>query len=187
MRREISAHRTAVAGGDWERVRRAHRWCDARASPCMLRQMEEAEFARGVSDQCRLSERAIPARLLRAYRQTDYLAAGIVVHVERRVPEVFFAAIDARVAVFVTAWNPLSRRMPAGWNQRMQRRLRQCLHRFVALDASGSLHRWHEAMLLVAGDPRPIIRLAARFRQRAVVILCRGQMARLKLVSRWEC
>ena len=179
--------RTAVAGGDWERVRRAHRWCDTHASPCPLRQMEAEEFARRVSDQCHLSERAIPARLLRAYRQTDYLAAGIAVRVARRVPEVFFAAVDARVAVLVTAWNPLSRRMPAGWNQRMQRRLRQCLHRFVVLDASGSLHRWHEAMLLVAGDPRPIIRLAARFRQRAVVILCRGQMARLKLVSRWEC
>jgi Mg-chelatase subunit ChlD len=176
--------RTSVAGGAWERGRPGYRWCDTRASRCPLPQMEGEEFARGVSDQCKLTERAIPARLLRAYRQTDYLAAGTLVRVARRVPEVFFAAVNARVAVLVTAWNPLSRRMPAGWNQRMQRRLRQCLHRFVVLDASGSLHRWHEAMLLVAGDPRPIIRLAARFRQRAVVILCRGQMARLKVVSR---
>jgi hypothetical protein len=89
---------------------------------------------------------------------------------------------NGRVLVCVTAWNPRSRRMPDGWNQRMQRRLRQCLHRFAVRDAEGSLHRWREEMLLVAGDPRPVIRLAMRFRQRAVVILRRGQRARLRLL-----
>jgi hypothetical protein len=37
-------------------------------------------------------------------------------------------------------------------------------------------------MLLVGGDPRPVIRLAARFRQRGVVILRRGRRARLRLL-----
>ena len=64
----------------------------------------------------------------------------------------------------------------------MQQRLRQCLRRFAVVDAEGSLHRWHEAMLLVAGDPRPVVRLAVRFRQRAVVILRRGRKARLRLL-----
>jgi hypothetical protein len=72
--------------------------------------------------------------------------------------------------------------MPDGWNHRMQQRLRLCLRRFVVIDADGSLHRWREAMLLVGGDPRPFIRLAARFRQRGIVILRRGQKARLQLL-----
>jgi hypothetical protein len=64
----------------------------------------------------------------------------------------------------------------------MQQRLRQCLRRFTTAEAEGSLHGWHEAMLLVAGDPRPVVRLAARFRQHAVVILRRGRKARLRLL-----
>jgi hypothetical protein len=64
----------------------------------------------------------------------------------------------------------------------MQQRLRQCLRRFTAVDAEGSLHRWREAMLLVAGDPRPVVRLAVRFRQRGVVMLRRDRKARLRLL-----
>jgi hypothetical protein len=37
-------------------------------------------------------------------------------------------------------------------------------------------------MLLVGGDPRPVIRIAARFRQRGVVVLRRGRMATLRLL-----
>ena len=50
------------------------------------------------------------------------------------------------------------------------------------VDASGSLRRWHEPMLLVAGDPRPVVRFAFRFRQRAVVELRRGERVQLGLV-----
>jgi hypothetical protein len=82
----------------------------------------------------------------------------------------------------VTAWNPRSRRMPDGWNRRMQQRLRECLRRFAMIDAAGSLGGWHEAMLLVAGDPRPVVRFAARFRQRAVVVLGVNTSARLWLL-----
>jgi hypothetical protein len=101
----------------------------------------------------------------------------------RRVPDVLFDRLNARVAVILTAWNPMSRRMPDGWNHRMQAHLRRCLRRCVALEAAGSLKRWREAMLLVAGDPRPRVRLAARFRQRAVVMVRRGDRVRLRLVG----
>jgi hypothetical protein len=97
------------------------------------------------------------------------------------VPDALFTLLGARVGVMITAWNLRSQRMPDGWNHRMQQRLRQCLRRFVVVDAEGSLHRWREAMLLVGGDPRPVIRLAARFRQRGTVILRRGQNTRLRL------
>lgn len=100
----------------------------------------------------------------------------------RRVPDVLFDRLNARVAVFLTAWNPLSRRMPDGWNDRMQVHLRRLLRRCLVIEAEGSLHRWREAMLLVAGDPRPLVRLAARFRQCAVVIIRRGHRVRLRLV-----
>jgi Protein of unknown function (DUF3293) len=123
-----------------------------------------------------------PRRLLRAYRQTEYRVAEHAIRIGRRVPDAVFAMIDDRVAVVVTAWNPRSRRMPVGWNLHMQQRLRQWLRRLVVVDAEGSLHRWREAMLLVGGDARPVIRAAARFRQRGVVILRRGQKARLRLL-----
>jgi Protein of unknown function (DUF3293) len=120
--------------------------------------------------------------LRRAYRQTEYRAAGVAIRIGQRVPGAVFDAVDARVAVLVTAWNPQSRRMPDDWNRRMQLRLRERLRRFVAMDAAGSLRRWHEAMLLVGGNPRPVIRLAALFRQRGVVILRRNQRAQLWLL-----
>jgi hypothetical protein len=126
--------------------------------------------------------RPIPPRLLRAYRDTTYRVDGVAVRIGRRCPDALFERLNGRVAVMLTAWNPLSRRMPDGWNHRMQQRLRRQLRRFMVLEAEGSLHRWREAMLLVAGDSRPRIRLAGRFRQHAVVILCRGHRARVRLV-----
>jgi hypothetical protein len=124
----------------------------------------------------------LPPRLARAYRLTRYQAAGSDIRIGRRTPEALFGRLGARGATLVTAWNPRSRRMPERWNCRMQRRLRECLRRFTTAEAEGSLHGWHEAMLLVAGDPRPVVRLAAQFRQHAVVILRRGRKARLRLL-----
>jgi Protein of unknown function (DUF3293) len=126
--------------------------------------------------------RPIPPRLLRAYRDTTYRADGIAVRIGRRCPEKLFDRLNARTAVFLTAWNPLSRRMPDGWNHRMQARLRLRLQSFLVLEAEGTLHRWREAMLLAAGNPPLLIRLAARFRQRGIVILRRGHKARLRLL-----
>jgi hypothetical protein len=118
-------------------------------------------------------------RLLRAYRATRYRAGGCAIRIGRRSD----AALDARCAVLLTAWNPQSRHMPRGWNQRMQCRLRAQLRRFRVVEADGSLHGWHEAMLLVVGPEPPLLRLASRFRQRAVVILRRGQPARLRVLG----
>jgi hypothetical protein len=120
--------------------------------------------------------------MLRAYRDTAYRVDGIAVRIGRRCPDALFDRLNAGVAVLLTAWNPRSRRMPDGWNRRMQQALRRRLRRFVVLEAVGALQCWREEMLLVAGDPRPGIRLAGRFRQRAVVILRRGQKARLRPV-----
>ena len=125
---------------------------------------------------------SIPPRLLRAYRLTRYQAAGCEIRVGRRVPDALFERLGARGATLATAWNPGSRRMPDGWNRRMQQRLRQCLRRFTVIEAEGALRGWREAMLLVAGDPRPVARAAIRFRQRAVVFLRCGAAARLRLL-----
>ena len=123
---------------------------------------------------------AISPHLLRAYRQTRYRADGVEVRVGRRADA---ALGGARSATLVTAWNPLSRRMADGWNQRMQRNLAARLGRFRTRPAEGRLGAWHEAHLLVAGDPRAVLRLARRFRQRAVVILHKAAPARLMLLA----
>jgi hypothetical protein len=128
---------------------------------------------------------AITPKLLHAWRATDYVVDTILVRIGRRssAMDVLLARLGARTGVFVTAWNPLSRAMPPGWNRRMQQRLSERLRRYVSLQASGSLRRWHEAHLLVAGDKRPIVRLARLFRQRGVVLVARHQPARLVLLG----
>ncbi len=91
-------------------------------------------------------------------------------------------AHGARAGALVTAFNPLSRVMPAGWNRRMQDGLRQTLRRRRVLPASGTLRRWTEAHLLVFGDVRPMRRLARRFRQYAIVVVRLKQPARLVVI-----
>jgi len=117
--------------------------------------------------------------MLRAYRLTRYRAGDAEIRIGRRVPDALFDRLGTRTATLLTAWNPFSRHMPTGWNQRMQRQLRRHLRRLVVLDAEGSLHDWHEAMLLAGGPPQPAIRLARRFRQSAVVVLRRDAKAQL--------
>src|SRR5215469_5596059 len=116
------------------------------------------------SARCTATTDRIPPRLLRAYRDTLYHAKGCDVRIGRRAPDALFALLGSRVGTFVTAWNPRSRRMPEGWNRRMQRRLAERLRLSIVLPADGSLGGWHEAHLLVAGDPRPVLRLARIFR-----------------------
>lgn len=126
----------------------------------------------------------MPARLARAYRLTEYSAAGCIVLIGRRAPDRLFQALGARSAVFITAWNPMSRRMPDGWNQQAQCRLRERLRRFGSVSADGTLGRWHEAHLLVAvPDMRRMVRLARIFRQRAVVVIQRGHPAKLVVLA----
>ena len=125
----------------------------------------------------------IPARLLRAYRRTAYSAAGSVVTIGQRVPDPIWQQLDSRSGVFIAAWNPMSRRMPDGWNHQAQRRLRERLRRFRWLPADGALGRWREAHLLVAvADIRPVAHVARMFRQRAIVLIRRGRTAKLLLL-----
>ncbi|MGA3401167.1 MAG: DUF3293 domain-containing protein [Acetobacteraceae bacterium] len=127
----------------------------------------------------------VSPRLLRAYRATGYVVDGVVVRIGRRSPamDALLHRIGAPSGVFVTAWNPLSRAMPTGWNRRMQRCLSERLRRYASLPADGSLRRWHEAHLLVAADPRPVVRLARLFRQRGVVLVAPRHAARLVLLD----
>jgi hypothetical protein len=127
----------------------------------------------------------MPPRLLRAWRATDYRVDTVAVRIGRRSApmDALLARIGARTGVLLTAWNPLSRVMPEGWNRRMQRRLSERLRRYSSLRAVGSLRNWSEAHLLVAGDKRPLLRLARLFRQRGVVLVARHQTARLALLD----
>ena len=121
-----------------------------------------------------------------AYHRTAYEAAGAVAHVGRRSAAVdaVLARLGARQGGFVTAWNPWSRRMPEGWNRRMQQRLRQAARRRSAAEGYGTAPRWREHHLLIAADPRVLAVLARRFRQAAIVLLRAGQPARLRLTPR---
>jgi hypothetical protein len=121
--------------------------------------------------------------LLRAYRATAYRCGDAAVRIGRRCDamDTLLAKHRIRSAVFVTAWNPFSRRMPEGWNRRMQTRLAAALHRWPALPAEGVWRRWREAHLLVLADVRPVLRTAWRFRQCAVVVVRAGAAARLVL------
>jgi Protein of unknown function (DUF3293) len=124
--------------------------------------------------------------LLHAYHQTGYQAAGIDIRIGRRCPAMdrLLVSHGARAGVFITAYNPHSRRMPPGWNRRMQGRLRLALRRRLVLPARGSWRGWCEAHLLVFADPRPVQQLARRYRQYAIVIVRPGQPACLMIISR---
>src|SRR5665213_2049653 len=121
------------------------------------------------------------AALLRAYRATYYEVEGRGVRVGRRSLAVdgLLASYGVREAAFITAYNPFSRVMPLGWNRRMQAQLRLAVRRRPVLTGRGSWRRWSEAHLIVFGDARPVRRLARRFRQHAVVVVRRGQPARI--------
>jgi Protein of unknown function (DUF3293) len=123
--------------------------------------------------------------LLRAYRRTGYEAGGIKIHIGRRsaAADHLLLAHGARTAVFITAYNPRSRRMPPEWNQRMQIRLRDAVGRRPVLSGHSNAGHWSEAHLLVFGDPRPILRLARHYRQHALVMIRHSQSARLVVIS----
>lgn len=115
----------------------------------------------------------LPAGLLRAYRLSVYRIGDVVIRIGRRAP---------LSGVLLTAWNPRSRRMPAGWNRRMQHRLRTALRRWPLRAATGGLARWWEDHLLTQAPCPVCLRLARRFRQRAVVVARAGRPARLILL-----
>lgn len=124
------------------------------------------------------------SRMLAAYRRTGYEAAGAVARVGRRAAAVdaLLRRLGAREGAFVTAWNPWSRRRPAGWNARMMARLRAAARRLPSAEGEGRAPGWAERHLLVAADPRRAAALARRFRQNAVVVVRIGAPARLALL-----
>ncbi len=119
--------------------------------------------------------------LLRAYRQTRYTADGIEIRIGRRnaAMDAWLADHGAQTGVLITAWNPRSRLMPGGWNERMQRQLAEHIRRWVCVKADGRLRRWHEAQILVLAPRRPGERIALRFRQRGIVVVQRHHPVRL--------
>jgi hypothetical protein len=121
--------------------------------------------------------------LLAAYRCTDYCVAGAVIHIGQRAPAIdrLLVRHRCREAVLITAWNPHSRRMPPGWNARMQRHLRQAVRRYFVLSASGGARGWTEDHLLVLMPAAQAAVLARRFNQNAIVMMRRGQPACLNL------
>lgn len=120
---------------------------------------------------------------LAAYRRSAYEAAGAVAHVGRRSAAVdaLLARLGARQGGFITAENPLSCLKPPGWNARAMRRFDAAIRRLPSAAGHGSWRRWREAHHLVAADPRRLLVLARRFRQRAIVVVTRGAPARLIL------
>ncbi len=119
----------------------------------------------------------LPPRLLAAYRATSYRACGLEVRIGRRVKGL------ARPAVFLTAWNPRSRRMPLAWNRRMQASLRARLAGCAEIrEGEGVLRGWREEMLLAEVTPRRAAVLARRFRQHAIVVAMPDRPARLILL-----
>jgi hypothetical protein len=121
------------------------------------------------------------ASLRSAYARAEYEAAGIVLRIGRRHAgmEALLRARRVRSAGFITAWNPFSRRMPRGWNERMLARLHEAARGRVLAEGWGKGRRWAERHLLVAGDVRALRVLAQRFRQNAIVVVGQGREARL--------
>lgn len=122
--------------------------------------------------------------LAAAYRRTEYEAAGAVIRVGGRSPalDALLRRLGARQGGFVTAWNPYSRPMPRGWNERMQARLRQTARRLPGAEGWGRARGWAEHNLLLAADPRRVAVLARRFRQNAIVAVRRGGPGRMVLL-----
>jgi hypothetical protein len=114
-------------------------------------------------------------RLARGWRITAYEAAGAVARLGRRsrAVDALLAGARVRQAAFVGAWNPFSRAMPRRWNDRMLDRLRGLARRLGLRFLEGRGHAarpaWAEDHLLILGDLRPVIVLARRFRQHAIL------------------
>ena len=117
--------------------------------------------------------RITPA-MLRFYRRTDYVVG--------RAPPVRIGARAAIDGVLVSAANPRSRRMPDGWNARMNRRLGDAARRLGPVPAAGLLGAFREEGFLLEAHAARACVLGRRFRQNALVVLKRGRKARLLLL-----
>jgi hypothetical protein len=123
-------------------------------------------------------------QLRRAYARTVYGADASGIRIGARSPglDALLRAKGTKSAGFVTAWNPFSRRMPRGWNDRMLARLREAVRGRILAEGWGRADDWAERHLLIAGDARRLRRAALRFRQNALVLVAVGRRARLVAV-----
>lgn len=119
----------------------------------------------------------VSPRLVGAYRRTVYAVGDVELRIGRRslAMDALLRRYHVREAVLITAWNPMSRRMPMGWNRRAQCRLMERLRRFVILPAAGGWRRWREDHVLVLGPVRLVVRIARMFRQAAIVRVGTGR------------
>lgn len=111
-------------------------------------------------------------RLIRGWRITAFEAGGAVARLGRRSVAVdrLLVVARARQGAFIGAWNPISRAMPRGWNDRALARLRRCARmRFIEGSGHAARPPWAEEHLLMLGDTRRIAVLARRFRQHAIL------------------
>ncbi len=128
-----------------------------------------------------------PPLLIRAYRETRYEADGAVARIGRRSAAIdaVLTALGSREGAFLTGWNPGSRRYALGLNRRWMRALiRHVEPRLRYAPGQGGWRDWWEEHALLAADPRRCAVLARRYRQRAMVVVRLGQVARLVILVR---
>lgn len=124
-------------------------------------------------------------RLARGWRLTAYEAAGAVAWLGRRSRGIDDLLREAAMChgAFVGAWNPCGRRVPCWRNDAaMARLLALVVRRGIAhRRGAGRALRpaWSEQHLLLLGDWRRAVVLADRFGQHAVLLVRRGDRARL--------
>ncbi len=124
--------------------------------------------------------------MLRAWRRTEYGAAGAVARIGRHSPAIdaLLREMGVRRGTFVSAANPGGRRRPDAWNRRQHDRLLACLRRLPHRMGAGVGRGWSEPHVLIGGDPRRALMLARLFRQAGVVIVARSRAAQLACPSR---
>jgi hypothetical protein len=129
-------------------------------------------------------------RLCRAFRETDYVADRAVARIGRRRSDIagLLRQLGARQGAFLSAWNPMARSKPSGWNLRAQARLQQAARRRCYVQAQSQPRRaaharWIEDQLFIAADLRVVLVLARQFRQRAIVSVGTDGLSRLVWVE----
>jgi len=130
------------------------------------------------------------APLPKSYRSTAYRVTGVAPAIDIRVGEPC-PALDRLLAeygvknwAFITAWNPMSRLLPADENHRRASRLAVELadsYRVIAGCGVGDAGDWvpEESLLVLGIAEADAVASARRFGQRAIVAGERGGLPRL--------
>ena len=132
-----------------------------------------------------ISGATLPPKLRAAYLRTVYRVGPTEIRIGKRGyrTDNLVHSMGVRACVLIAAGNPRSRRMPGGWNHRMERQLGQMTRHWHTAVGLGGDANWSEEHVLVAADPRVCFGLARRFRQRAVIVLRQGQAPSLVVLT----